>query len=126
RSGPQAVPHRRARPPRRQQGQAARSEAAAAAQGPAAVLDHKEAHHRTMDPPRLLHTAWNHRHRQLPHAFRLGALTALLVAVGSAPAAAAPGVLLHLTGGGDRFLDASELDRLRDVPPTDYVLRAAA
>ena len=35
-------------------------------------------------------------------------------------------MLLHLSGGGDRFFDAGEVDRLRDVPPTDYLLRATA
>jgi hypothetical protein len=34
-------------------------------------------------------------------------------------------VLLHLSGGQDRFYDAGEIDRLRDVPSTDYVLRAS-
>jgi len=47
-----------------------------------------------------------------------------VLALGAAPAVAEPGVLLHLSGGGDRFFDADELDRLRDVPPTDYLLRA--
>ena len=35
-------------------------------------------------------------------------------------------MLLHLSGGGERFFDAGEVDRLRDVPPTDYLLRATA
>ena len=72
----------------------------------------------------VLRTARHHGHEQLRHPHRLGALIAVALALGAAPAAAEPGVLLHLSGGGDRFFDADELDRLRDVPPTDYLLRA--
>ena len=35
-------------------------------------------------------------------------------------------MLLHLSGGAERFLDPGELDRMRDVPPSEYVLRATA
>ena len=79
-----------------------------------------------MEAARFLRTAWDHGHRQLRHPHRLGALTALLFAVLAAPSAAAPGVLLHLSGGAERFLDPGELDRMRDVPPSEYVLRATA
>jgi PKD domain-containing protein len=73
----------------------------------------------------LLRTARHHGHEQLRHPRRLGALIAVALVLGAAPPAAAePGVLLHLSGGGDRFFDADELTRLRDIPPTDYLLRA--